>query len=104
MECNGGEETAKHGIVGLTQTAALENARHNIRVNALAPGAVATELTMATLAAMGRTEEQEASRTSLLGRFAEPHEVGRAVVWMASDSAAYMTGATIPLDAGMSIM
>lgn len=95
---------AKHGVVGLTQTAALENACHGIRVNALAPGGVATELTMATLAAMGRTEKQESSRTSLLERFSQPHEVGQAVVWMVSDAVAYMTGSTVPLDAGMSIM
>lgn len=95
---------AKHGVVGLTQTAALENGSHGIRVNALAPGGVATDLTMATLAAMGRTEKQESSRTSLLERFAQPHEVGQAVVWMVSEAAAYMTGSTIPLDAGMSVM
>lgn len=95
---------AKHGVVGLTQTAALENGCHGIRVNALAPGGVATELTMATLAAMGRTEMQESSRTSLLERFAQPHEVGQAVVWMVSEAAAYMTGSTVPLDAGMSVM
>ena len=95
---------AKHGVVGLTQTAALENGCHGIRVNALAPGGVATELTMATLAAMGRTEKEEASRTSLLERFAQPHEVGQAVVWMVSEGAAYMTGSTVPLDAGLSVM
>ncbi|KAJ6131849.1 hypothetical protein N7471_007064 [Penicillium samsonianum] len=95
---------AKHGVIGLTQTAALENGCHGIRVNALAPGGVATELTMATLAAMGRTEKQESSRTSLLERFAQPHEVGQAVVWMVSDAATYMTGSTVPLDAGMSVM
>ena len=94
----------KHGVVGLTQTAALENGRHGVRVNALAPGGVATELTTATLAAMGRTEKQESSRTSLLERFAQPHEVGQTVVWMMSEAAAYMTGSTVPLDAGMSVM
>lgn len=96
--------TAKHGVIGLTQTAALENGSHGIRVNALAPGGVATELTVATLASMGRTEKEESSRTSLMGRFAQPDEVGQAAVWMVSDAAAYMTGSTIPFDAGMSVM
>jgi glucose 1-dehydrogenase len=95
---------AKHGVIGLTQTAALENGCHDIRVNALAPGGVATDLTMATLVGMGRTEKQESSRTSLLERFAQPHEVGQAVVWLVSDAAAYMTGSTVPFDAGMSVM
>jgi glucose 1-dehydrogenase len=95
---------AKHGVIGLTQTAALENGCYGIRVNALAPGGVASELTMATLAKMGRTEKQESSRTTLLERFAQPHEVGQAVLWLVSDSAAYMTGSTVPLDAGMSVM
>ena len=95
---------AKHGVIGLTKTAALENGHHGIRVNALAPGGVATELTMATLAATGRTEKQESSRTSLLERFAQPHEIGQAVVWIVSEAATYMTGSTIPFDAGMSVM
>ncbi|GKZ36941.1 hypothetical protein AbraIFM66950_008206 [Aspergillus brasiliensis] len=95
---------AKHGVVGLTQIAALENARYGIRVNALAPGGVSTDLTMSALAAMGQQEEQAAARVSLLGRFARPDEVGRAVVWLVSDEAAYMTGTTVPFDAGMSVM
>lgn len=95
---------AKHGVIGLTQTAALENGEHGIRVNALAPGGVATELTVATLESMGRSEESESSRTSLFKRFAQPSEVGQAVIWMVSDSAAYLTGTTIPFDAGMSVM
>ena len=95
---------AKHGVVGLTQVAALENGEHGIRVNALAPGGVATELTKAALEAMGQSEESAASRTSMFNRFAQPSEVGQAVVWMVSDGAAYMTGTTVPFDAGMSIM
>ena len=95
---------AKHGVVGLTQVAALENGEHGIRVNALAPGGVATELTKAALEAMGQSEESAASCTSMFNRFAQPSEVGQAVVWMVSDGAAYMTGTTVPFDAGMSIM
>ncbi|KAJ5342281.1 hypothetical protein N7541_011405 [Penicillium brevicompactum] len=95
---------AKHGILGLTQTAALENGKHRIRVNALAPGAVATNLTMATLDSLGLTESAEASRTSLFGRFAKPHEIAKAVLWLASDASAYMTGTTMPVDGGMSVL
>jgi NAD(P)-dependent dehydrogenase (short-subunit alcohol dehydrogenase family) len=75
---------AKHGVVGLTQVAALENGEHGIRVNALAPGGVATELSKAAVEAMGLSEESATSRTSLFKRFAQPSEVDQAVVWMVS--------------------
>jgi NAD(P)-dependent dehydrogenase (short-subunit alcohol dehydrogenase family) len=94
----------KHGVIGLTQVAALENGKHGIRVNALAPGGVATELSKAALEKMGSSEEAAAEGNSLFKRFARPEEIGRAILWMVSDGSAYMTGTTIPLDAGMSIM
>ncbi|KAJ5649788.1 uncharacterized protein N7484_003511 [Penicillium longicatenatum] len=92
---------AKHGIVGLTHTAARENGKHNIRVNALAAGPTATDLTVATLKAMGTTEEAEAKKVSFLGRLAQPVEIAHAVLWLASDSSSYVTGATVPVDSGM---
>ncbi|KAL4781967.1 hypothetical protein BJX76DRAFT_359400 [Aspergillus varians] len=95
---------AKHGVVSLTQTAAVETGRLGIRVNALAPGGVATPLTLATLKTYGLTEEGEAARSSLMGRFAKPREIAQAVGWLASDAASYVTGATIPVDSGLGLM
>ncbi|KAB8268654.1 hypothetical protein BDV30DRAFT_245585 [Aspergillus minisclerotigenes] len=95
---------AKHGITGLTQTAAVENGRHGIRVNALAPGGVATDLTMATMQELGLTEENEAARSSLFKRFAKPEEIAQSVLWLASDAASYVTGATVAVDSGLSLI
>jgi NAD(P)-dependent dehydrogenase (short-subunit alcohol dehydrogenase family) len=95
---------AKHGVVSLTRVAALENGEHKIRVNALAPGAVSTELTLNTLAKMGTSEEEYAPRVGLFGRFARPAEIAQAVLWLASDVSAYMTGTVVPVDSGLTIV
>ena len=96
--------TSKHGVVGLTRAAALENGEKQIRVNALAPGAVSTELTANTLAAMGSSEEEYAPRVGLFGRFARPAEIAQAVLWLASNASAYMTGTVVPVDSGLTIV
>ena len=96
--------TAKHGVVGLTRVAALENGEHKIRVNALAPGAVSTELTINTLATMGSSEEEYSPRVGLFGRFARPAEIAQSVLWLASDASSYMTGTVMTVDSGLTIV
>jgi NAD(P)-dependent dehydrogenase (short-subunit alcohol dehydrogenase family) len=89
---------SKHGVIGLTKAAALENARHRIRVNAVCPAVIET--------AMGDRlfGQPEAKKYSLglhpLGRFGTPVEVAEAVVWMCSDRASFMTGQPLVLDGG----
>ncbi|MCW2985945.1 MAG: short-chain dehydrogenase/reductase, partial [Conexibacter sp.] len=99
--------TSKHALVGLMRTAAKEVAPRGIRVNTLHPGPVdnAFQHRIETTA----TGEPEAGAAALfeqmipLGRHATPAEVAAAVLFLASDESAFLTGATVPLDGGMSV-
>jgi NAD(P)-dependent dehydrogenase (short-subunit alcohol dehydrogenase family) len=96
----GAYAAAKHGVVGLTRTAALEYARSNIRVNAICPGVVGTPVIM------GWFENNERLKQTMLasepiGRVGRPEEIGNAVAWLFSDRASFVTGAAIPVDGGL---
>ncbi|KAL3473904.1 hypothetical protein BJX99DRAFT_271977 [Aspergillus californicus] len=95
---------AKHGVVGLTRTAAHEAAAQGIRVNAVAPGGVATDFTLETMRTLGLDIESEMARTSLFKRFATLEEVAGTVMWLASNAASYVNGAVVPVDGGMSVL
>lgn len=97
---NGVYVAAKHGVIGLTKVAALENGAHNIRVNTVAPGAIDTPMLRGALRDNNLTEEQFAPQLSLLNRFGRADEVAQASLWLASDLASYVTGATLSVDAG----
>ncbi|MCW3033132.1 MAG: hypothetical protein QOK19_295 [Solirubrobacteraceae bacterium] len=88
--------STKHAIVGLTKTAALEYAPRGIRVNAVAPGPILTE----HLEQAGAGAQQGAAQAMPMKRIGRPEEVAAAVVWLCSDSASFITGATIPIDGG----
>jgi NAD(P)-dependent dehydrogenase (short-subunit alcohol dehydrogenase family) len=92
--------SAKHAVRGLTKVAALENGPHGIRVNSVAPGAIDTPMIRAALAETGQTEAEFAPKLSVLNRFGQPREVAQASLWLCSDAASYVTGATYPVDAG----
>lgn len=87
---------AKHAVIGLTKTAAMEYAPNGIRVNAVCPGFITTRMTT-------RAREQRGdaliNRTPL-GRFGEPREIAEMVVWLCSDRASYVTGAAYEVDGG----
>ena len=91
---------AKHGVVGLTKVAAVENGSRNIRVNCVAPGAIDTPMLQASLARKGLTEAEFAPRLSLLNRLGSVDEVAQATLWLASDLSSYVTGTIIHADAG----
>ncbi|BAU96964.1 glucose 1-dehydrogenase [Corynebacterium suranareeae] len=91
---------AKHGVVGMTKVAALENGAHNIRINSVAPGAIDTPMLRGALEETGQTEEEFAPMLSLLGRFGQAREIAQASLWLASDLSSYVTGTTIHVDAG----
>lgn len=97
---NGAYVAAKHGVIGLTKVAALENGAHGIRVNAVAPGAIDTPMLRGAMRDYGLSEQQYAPVLSLLNRFGKSDEVAQASLWLASDLSSYVTGATIPVDAG----
>jgi NAD(P)-dependent dehydrogenase (short-subunit alcohol dehydrogenase family) len=87
---------AKHGVVGLTKTAAMEYAKDNIRVNCVNPGYVTTPMTEAAVAV--RLDAMMAKVP--MGRMGEPQEIAEGVVWMLSDRASFMTGASHVIDGG----
>ncbi|MEK3936275.1 SDR family NAD(P)-dependent oxidoreductase [Sporosarcina sp. FSL W7-1349] len=91
---------AKHGVVGMTKVAAMENGPLNIRVNSVAPGAIDTPMLRGALEQFGFTEEEYAPQLSLLNRFGQPREIAQASLWLASDASSYLTGTTIHADAG----
>jgi 3-oxoacyl-[acyl-carrier protein] reductase len=91
---------AKAGIVGLTQSAAKELAKHGITVNAIAPGA-ATPMTQ-TIRTDERFKDRYLERIPM-GRWAEPDEIAPAFVFFASDAASYVTGQVLAADGGMTI-
>jgi NAD(P)-dependent dehydrogenase (short-subunit alcohol dehydrogenase family) len=87
---------AKHGVVGLTKTAALEYATDGIRVNCVNPGYVTTPMTKETIEQRGN----EIMARVPMNRMGAPEEIAEAVVWMCSDKASFMTGATHVVDGG----
>jgi 3-oxoacyl-[acyl-carrier protein] reductase len=88
---------SKAGILGMTRTWARELARHKIRVNAVAPGFIATEILQAM---PEKVLEGMVARTPL-GRMGRPEDIANAYVWLASEAAAFVTGAVISVDGGL---
>ena len=89
---------AKAGIEALTRAQAVEGAPHGIRANAVSPGWIATETVT-----QGEAEQSWQNEASLLGRMGRPEEIARAVVFLASDEASFVTGATLVVDGGLTI-
>lgn len=91
---------AKHGVLGLTKSAALENAARNIRVNAVCPGLIWTPMADQMVAA-GQGEALEGmTRAVPMGRHGKPEEIADAVLWLSSTCASYVTGQSISVDGG----
>ncbi|TGK52622.1 SDR family NAD(P)-dependent oxidoreductase [Leptospira bouyouniensis] len=93
---------SKHGIIGLTKSAALEYGANGIRVIALCPGGIQTEMDDVFYANVPNPEEvkKERMKSYALGRMATPEEVAKTCVWLSGEGAAFITGAVIPVDGG----
>lgn len=90
---------SKGAIEGLTRAMAIDLAPHGVRVNAVAPGLIATE---ALLAGMPQADLQaEIQRYVPIGRFGNPEEIAAAILFICSNQASYLNGAVIPIDAGL---
>ena len=93
---------SKHGVVGLTKTAALEYAQTGIRINAICPGAVRTPLMNRMITDNpGLISEEILVSLEPIGRVATPEEVADAAVWLCSSNSSYVTGIALPLDGGL---
>ena len=90
---------AKAGVIGFTKSLAKEVAPHNIRVNAVAPGFVDTDMT----AALSETQREKAMNMIPLGRFGTSDEVAQAVAFLVSEASRYITGQVIQIDGGLGI-
>ena len=91
---------SKHGVVGLTKTAALEYAKSGIRVNAVCPGVIQTPM-VERGAQLSPGFDELAVSMEPVGRFGQPAEVGEAVVWLCSDAASFVTGIPMQVDGGL---
>jgi NAD(P)-dependent dehydrogenase (short-subunit alcohol dehydrogenase family) len=90
---------SKHGVIGVTKTAALEYARDGVRVNAISPGVIETP--MVERASTANPEMIEGvSEATPMGRIGEPEEIGDAAVWLCSADASFVTGETLVIDGG----
>lgn len=91
---------AKHGVIGLTKSAAQEYVRKNIRINAVCP--VYTHSAMVDqLMATSPDMEEKMRRVIPMGRFGEPEEIAQAILWLCSDENSFCTGQAIQLDGGL---
>ncbi len=89
---------SKHGVVGLTASAAVEYGKENIRINSVGPGFIRTPM----ISDLEEDPEMHAQLVSMhpIGRLGEPQEVAELVMWLSSDKASFVTGAYYPVDGG----
>ncbi|MNR47170.1 3-oxoacyl-[acyl-carrier-protein] reductase FabG [compost metagenome] len=96
----GNYHAAKHGVLGLTKSAALEYAARGIRINAVCPGLIWTPMADQMVAG-GQGEALAAMVKAIpMGRHGRPEEIADAVLWLSSRSASYVTGQSISVDGG----
>ncbi len=94
---------AKHGVLGLTKSAAIQYIEKGIRINAVCPGWIRTP----PVQSMIDTDPQAEGRMLMhqpIGRLGTPEEVAEAVVWLCSDAASFMVGTSMPVDGGYVVL
>jgi NAD(P)-dependent dehydrogenase (short-subunit alcohol dehydrogenase family) len=93
---------SRHGVVGLTKTAALEYASKGIKINAVAPGSIRTDIFHRSTKNNKELEKLYAN-SHPIGRIGEPMEIAQAVLWLCSDRSSFMIGHTLQMDGGLLI-
>jgi NAD(P)-dependent dehydrogenase (short-subunit alcohol dehydrogenase family) len=91
-----GYAAAKHGVIGLTQTAALEYSAQGIRVNAVGPGFIETPM----LNALDAEMKKQLVALHPIGRLGRSEEVAELILWLASDKSSFVTGSYYPIEGG----
>jgi len=94
---------SKHGVVGLTRTAALEYVKHGIRVNAVNPGLIDTQVARDVVAGNEQAYADIAKNVPI-GRAGRPEEIAAAVLWLCSPGASYVIGHALTVDGGMTVV
>jgi len=100
-------DATKAAQLAMTRTLAFEEAPHGVRVNAVCPGSTLTDFHINKATAVGKDIEKlkaERQTTSLLGRWAAPEEIAAPILWLASEEASFITGTSLMVDGGLSIM
>lgn len=93
---------SKHAVLGLTKSAALENGALGIRVNAVSPALIETDMAQRVLSAQTDPKQTAASFRAMhpIGRFGKPEEIAAAVAWLCSDDASFVLGHSLTVDGG----
>ncbi len=100
-------DATKAALLALTRTFACEEAAHGVRVNTVCAGGTLTPFNIGRLSAAGKTEadlRREGRTENLLRRWGEPDEMAYPILWLASDEASFITGATLMVDGGCSVL
>jgi len=97
---NAGYVSSKHGVIGLTKTAAIDYARQGIRVNAVCPGYCHSEMVDPYAEAKPALFERLLERYTAMGKLGESHVVADAIEWLLSDKSSFVSGAAIPVQGG----
>jgi NAD(P)-dependent dehydrogenase (short-subunit alcohol dehydrogenase family) len=90
---------SKHGVIGLTSSAALEYAPRGIRINAVCPGTIVTPM-MTNMVEAGDLDEEAVTALAPIGRLGQANEIASAVLWLCSPGASYVVGVALPVDGG----
>jgi NAD(P)-dependent dehydrogenase (short-subunit alcohol dehydrogenase family) len=90
---------SKHGVIGLTTSAALEYAPRGIRINAICPGTIETPM-VADMAAKGELDRTAAAAATPIGRLGQGDEIAASVLWLCSPGASFVVGVALPVDGG----
>jgi len=90
---------SKHGVIGLTRSAALEYAPRGVRINAICPGTIKTPM-VDDMITKGELDLEEATRNQPIGRLGQAEEIAASVLWLSSPGASFVVGVALPVDGG----